>query len=90
MKKYIIFFILLFIGGCAVGPDYERPKLNIPKDIVSDDSLKTSDSLTLVTADTAWWSLFRDGKMTDLINTAIKENTDILVASARVEQYMAL
>lgn len=90
MKKYIIFLLLLFIGGCAVGPDYERPKLNIPKDIVSDDSLKTTDSLSLVTADTAWWSLFRDNKMTELINTAIKENTDILVASARVEQYMAL
>ncbi len=90
MKKYIIFLLLLFIGGCAVGPDYERPKLNLPKDIVADDSLKTSDSLSLAVADTAWWSLFRDDKMTELINIAIKENTDILVASARVEQYMAL
>ena len=90
MKKYIIFFLLLFIGGCSVGPDYQRPELNIPKDFVYDDSLKISDSLSLAVADTAWWSLFRDDKMTELINTAVKENTDILVASARVEQYLAL
>lgn len=90
MKKVIIFLFLLLIGGCSVGPDYQKPELNIPTGFINDDSLLIKDSLSLVVADTSWWSLFRDPKLTELINTGIKENSDILVASARVEQYMGL
>ena len=90
MKKYIIILFLVIIGGCSVGPDYQKPDLDIPKDFFSDDSLKIKDSLSLAVADTSWWSLFNDPKLTELINTAIKENSDILMASARIEQYLGL
>ncbi len=86
----LIALLLITIAGCAVGPDYKRPQLDIPKEFVNDDSLMISDSLSLSIADTSWWSLFQDSVLTDLIHTAVKENTNILVASSRVEQYMAL
>jgi len=86
----LIALALLIIAGCAVGPDYKRPELDLPKEFVNDDSLMVSDSLSLSVADTSWWSLFQDTVLTDLILTAVKENTNILVASSRVEQYMAL
>lgn len=90
MKKYIVILFLVFLGGCSVGPDYQKPELNVPKDFFSDDSIKIKDSLSLAVADTSWWSLFNDPKLTELINTAIKENSDILIASARIEQYLGL
>lgn len=91
MKKYLLMLALLvFIGGCTVGPDYQKPELNVPKDFTWGDSLKIKDTLANTVADTAWWSLFNDPKLTELINIAVKENSDILIASARIEQYLGL
>jgi multidrug efflux system outer membrane protein len=39
------------------------------------------------TANTAWWEQFNDPTLNGLIITALKENYDLLIATARVEEY---
>jgi multidrug efflux system outer membrane protein len=39
-------------------------------------------------ANTAWWEQFGDPVLNDLILAALKENKDILIAAARIEEFM--
>ncbi|MBV6479287.1 MAG: Multidrug/solvent efflux pump outer membrane protein MepC [Ignavibacteria bacterium] len=90
LNKYIFFFLLVLLAGCsAVGPDYERPEVDKPADWMNKDSIIYIDSTDRTAADTAWWRLFGDTILTNLIHTALVENADIKIAAARVEQYLA-
>ena len=89
MRIYIVLIFMILISGCVVGPDYERPDIGTPKNWINKDSLNIKDSTALAIADTSWWRLFGDTVLTDLINTGLKENTDIKIAAARVEEYLA-
>ncbi|HET6349485.1 MAG TPA: efflux transporter outer membrane subunit, partial [Candidatus Krumholzibacteria bacterium] len=46
-----------------------------------------ADSST-ASADTAWWELFGDTVLTNLVTTGIMDNTDVRAAAARVEELM--
>jgi multidrug efflux system outer membrane protein len=39
-------------------------------------------------ANTAWWEQFKDPVLNDLIGICLKENTDLRIAAARVEEYV--
>jgi multidrug efflux system outer membrane protein len=41
-----------------------------------------------VVANTRWWEQFRDPALDQLIGTALRENRDVLVAAARVDQFI--
>jgi multidrug efflux system outer membrane protein len=74
------------LSGCAVGPDYKRPKL--PAADSFRGQAAQQDSATL--ADLPWWEVFQDDALKGLINEALRNNNDVLIAAARVEQYRAL
>jgi outer membrane protein, multidrug efflux system len=88
IKRYWIFVLLICLTGCAVGPNYERPNLKVPGKFAYFDSLKIADSTAVALIDTTWWSLFGDTTLNGLIKTSLKENSDIQIAAARVEEYM--
>jgi len=77
--------VSLFLGGCAVGPDYRRPVVNTPENFRAAPT-PTTNSL----ADLAWWKLYRDPALQSLIRTALTNNYDLRLATARVEQSRAL
>lgn len=79
-KIFILFFILL-ITGCAVGPDYRRPDIQTPTQWRFEDQ----EARTLINA--RWWEQFNDPVLNGLIETALKENKDVLIAAARIEEY---
>lgn len=91
MKRLLAFVIGAFLAGCAVGPNYQRPELETPEAWSIKDSLAiVSDSAALAVADTAWWELFGDTVLTQLITTSLTENNDIRIAAARVEEFLGL
>jgi multidrug efflux system outer membrane protein len=67
--------------GCAVGPDYKRPQVNLPGGYRFDSSPATAGSL----ADLPWWRVFQDPALHALVSEALRNNFDLLVASARVD-----
>ena len=75
-------FSLLALGGCLLGPDYERPAIDTPA------AFRFSDADTKDLADTAWWEQFRDPALNQLIATALADNKDVKTAAARVEQFL--
>jgi multidrug efflux system outer membrane protein len=84
MRLITIAMTLLLLAGCAIGPDYRRP------DIVSPPVWRVDMQQAQDTANTAWWEQFNDPVLSELIGTALRENYDLLVATARVEEFYGL
>ncbi|PLX08387.1 MAG: transporter [Marinilabiliales bacterium] len=81
MKKITILLSIsiLFIAGCALGPDFQRPAYT-GNDIFRFDSTATDTVVNL-----KWWELFNDPELDTLIKTALENNKDVLIAAARIE-----
>ena len=90
-----MFLMLSLAGllGCAVGPNYKRPSVDVPvtyRDAaLADQSSKAGSSSSGNTAsaslgDERWWEVFRDSQLQDLIRTALKNNYDVRIAATRV------
>ena len=71
--------------GCMVGPDYKRPDGFLPSDYRGGDAIPTTANAP-VYGDLAWWTVFTDPDLQELIRTALKQNYDIQVAVARILQ----
>lgn len=82
LRRVLLFVLLLSIGACAVGPDYERPAIDSP------DGWRFEYQQTNDTANIKWWQQFDDPVLDDLISTALQENKDVRIAAARVEEFV--
>jgi len=75
--------LLISLGGCAVGPDYERPEIDTPDDYRE----QIDQGATLANA--SWWNVFQDAELNRLITIALDESKDLAIAAARVEEARA-
>lgn len=81
MRKIVPALAAFLLGGCAVGPRYQRPTVASPP-VSRGQAAPESASL----ADLPWWEVFRDDALRGLIQTALANNNDLRVAATRVEQ----
>jgi multidrug efflux system outer membrane protein len=65
-----------------VGPDYERPQVEMP------DAWRVEYESGAELVNARWWHGFGDPVLDDLILTALQENQDVRIAAARVEQFL--
>jgi multidrug efflux system outer membrane protein len=79
-----LFTITVAMFGCMMGPNYQRPAVDTPQ------SWRFEDKEAKDLANTAWWEQFNDPVLNDLIQTALKENRDVKIAAARVEEFAGL
>jgi multidrug efflux system outer membrane protein len=75
----------LVLAGCAVGPNYKRPDTGAPN-AYRDQAAAGAGSL----ADLAWWDVYKDPRLNELIRTALADGFDARIAAARVEQSRAI
>lgn len=75
-------FVSLTIAGCIIGPDYQQPVLDNPAGWRIDISEAQELSNTL------WWQQFDDPVLDDLIGEALQNNKDLLIATARVDEFL--
>jgi outer membrane protein, multidrug efflux system len=80
-KGLIVLFLGITLAGCALGPNYRRPAVETPQ------AWRTEVKEAQDLANTAWWEQFGDPVLNDLIRSALKENKDLRIAAARVEEY---
>jgi outer membrane protein, multidrug efflux system len=86
-KILLLLFVLaafLNIAGCKVGPKYERPAMKT-------DSLfrfaQNADTNSM--ANIEWIKLFKDTVLHRLVQTGLKNNYDIRIAFARIDEAQA-
>ncbi|MGL4721811.1 MAG: efflux transporter outer membrane subunit [Desulfovibrionaceae bacterium] len=84
MKNIALLFIILFMyNACSLAPRYEQPKLELPNSWAELDSSEQEYSGAL------WWKRFQDERLDAFVEEAIKNNQDMVIAAARVEQARA-
>ena len=76
---------IALMAGCTLGPKYQRPTFQPPSTFYTE-----KQASALSAADQAWWELFKDAVLQDLIREALKNNYDYRLAVARVEEQQAL
>src|SRR6185369_17141380 len=82
--------LVIYLGGCAVGPDYKRATTTAPEHYKAEElgAWKEGQPLDHVTKG-AWWEVFGDEKLNDLERSAIGANQELKAAVARVEEARA-
>lgn len=71
------------LSACAMGPDYERPDLDVPT--VYREPAAAGPSV----ANLAWWDLYQDEQLKLLISIALEENKDLGITLARINESRA-
>ncbi len=72
------------LGGCALGPNYERPGVAKPETFRGQAATEAVSF-----ADAPWWEAFQDATLKALIQEALRNNYDAAIAAARVQEARA-
>ncbi len=80
--RVLVALVVAVLAGCTVGPDYVRPAVDTPT-AWRIDYPKATD-----VANTKWWEQFGDPVLNELIETALRDNRDVRIAAARVDQFI--
>src|SRR5258708_26024194 len=88
MKNRALLLLLgaLLTAGCAAGPNYKRPKVDVPAVYRGSAADQTNDSSL---GDQKWPEVFPDEELQGLIRTALRQNYDVQIAAARILQAQA-
>lgn len=71
------------MSGCAIGPDYVTPEMDVPT--IWDGH----DSAIDTAIQSTWWTNFGDETLNSLVDEALKHNDDLAVAMANVDSSRA-
>ncbi len=75
--------LVILLSACSVGPDYVRPEMTAPQ------SWRIEEKESADVANLAWWNGYGDTVLESLIEKALKQNKDLLIAVARIDEYAA-
>ena len=81
--------LALLLGGCAIGPDYQRPELSTPaqfKQIEGWTQAQPNDAL----ARGSWWQLYGDSELNALVEWLNISNQNLAASEAQYRQARAL
>ena len=76
--------VAALIAGCALGPAYQRPAIELPlawTDVPSQGKSATGDR---------WWTMYGDPALDRLVEEALTYNQDLALVTARVDEARAL
>jgi outer membrane protein, multidrug efflux system len=79
----------LFLSGCTLGPNYQRPTIAVPgsyRGTISDVAAQTQ---LAPLGDQKWWDIFQDEQLRMLIRTALTQNYDSRIAASRMLETQA-
>lgn len=91
----VALFSVLLLSGCAVGPNYQRPKTEAPPAWKQPTAAVTDERLwqQAIPKDTqprgAWWEIFNDPELNQLEVQAVHSNRSLEAALARLERSRA-
>lgn len=85
MHKYL-FYILFFttLAGCSVGTEYVRPNADLP------EAWKAAPAEGKPVAAGRWWTIYGDATLDQLVEEALANNQDLVLATARLDEARAL
>jgi outer membrane protein, multidrug efflux system len=91
VRRLAILVIVTAACGCTLGPDYRRPESAMITAKTAAGPFVGADNESFVTEPPpgAWWKLYSDPMLDELIRQALAANTDLRVASATIARAQA-
>lgn len=89
LASFSIVSVPLFFGGCAVGPDYQKPALPAPTAFVEPSPWKVAAPRDHLPKG-KWWSIYQDPVLDRLATQATEASPTLQAAVARRDQARAL
>jgi outer membrane protein, multidrug efflux system len=79
------------LAGCALGPDYHRPALEMPGAFRDDAQPAAASAAANVASfgDSGWWVVYPDPDLQALLSIAVKNSFDVKIAVARIDEARA-
>ncbi len=80
------------LAGCALGPDYHRPTLDVPaqfRDVPAPADASGAGADATSFGDSDWWAVYPDPDLQALLSTALQHNYDVKIAVARIDEARA-
>lgn len=81
----IVLIASVAISGCLLGPDYVRPKSNLPEEFENAAPAGAAGDQVLA----EYWAIFDDAVLDQLIRAALSANHDLRIAKARLAETRA-
>ena len=83
--------IFTLLGGCTLAPEYTRPESPVPADWPTGAAYHETKSAASAptAAELPWWEFFTDGRLQEIIWTALNNNRDLRLAALNVERARA-
>jgi multidrug efflux system outer membrane protein len=86
----VLLCCLATLTGCMVGPDFQRPKSQVPGTWTGPTPPPSPQPATVAEKNLAlWWTVFDDQTLTSLVKRAVESNLDFKLAEARIRQARA-
>jgi multidrug efflux system outer membrane protein len=82
MRRVALVVFGAIVAGCTLGPNYQRPAIEAPA------VYRFAEPAAQLVADAAWWEGFGDPVLTSLVQEALRNNLDVRIAAARVDQFL--
>jgi len=89
---HVALALAAMVGGCVMGPDFQRPETtpppswpgpaSAPADLPSKPVARTFDGRR-------WWAVFKDPVLDGLVDEAVRQNLDLQTATLRIEEARA-
>jgi multidrug efflux system outer membrane protein len=90
MSRRLCVAAAVLLAGCALGPNYHRPSINVPaqyRDVAPTSTGAAGDTASM--GDSGWWEVYSDVDLQALLATALKNNYDVKIAVARIDEARA-
>ncbi|KQU85268.1 RND transporter [Variovorax sp. Root318D1] len=88
-KATAVALAALLLAGCAVGPDYVRPSMDLPAAYKETGPWKTATP-QVIDASQSWWEAYGDSTLSALVVQANAANQNIRVAEAQYREAQAI
>lgn len=90
LSRAALALAVLLLAGCAVGPDYVRPQMEVPAAFKETGGPWKTAAPQTIDADHPWWDAYGDSTLGDLMAKANAANQNIRVAEAQYRQAQAI
>jgi NodT family efflux transporter outer membrane factor (OMF) lipoprotein len=89
MKRGAAILAIALFGGCAVGPDYERPDAEVPQAYKEDGAWKQAQPQDEASRG-RWWEIFKDPQLDALLEQVEISNQNVLASEAQFRRARSL
>ncbi|RON45783.1 RND transporter [Pseudomonas frederiksbergensis] len=81
-QLFAVFIFTVFLSGCMVGPDYQKPAIELPMSFKEGTQWQRAVANPQGALDSQWWLDYHDPILTDLVQRSAKANQSIIAAEA--------